>query len=111
MIYLKATSKEQFDQAMADAGWTRDIEDRIGNTFTVPVPYTESRSLDIIGIIQKETEEIQEVDGPLERPVHIPVIETLDGYHANLILHGENLPDAFSSMVIDAPVTPNRAFL
>jgi hypothetical protein len=111
MIYLKATSKEQFDQAMADAGWTKDIVDHEGNTFSVPVSYTESRSLDIIGIIQKETGEMQYAEGPLGRPVHIPVRQTLEGYHANLILHGEELPDVFSSMVIDAPATPNRAFL
>jgi hypothetical protein len=37
-------------------------------------------------------------------------MEAVDGWHANLLLHGEELPAALADMVIEAPANPVRRF-
>ena len=68
--------------------------------------YTNTHSLDIIGVIHAETGNM--IDGPADE--QIAEMAPIDGWHANLLLHGEELPDALSSLVIEAPSAPVRRF-
>ena len=123
MIYLKATDQETFNAALKTAGWSWDTEYRVetdeeGNeTITEDVvkeagiaTYTHSHSLDIIGIIHVPTEETTTVTHKDGTEFEVPVMVALDGYHANLLLHGEELPEALADMVIEAPNSPVRRF-
>lgn len=124
MIYLNATNEETLMSALIECGWAWDTEyetvtDEDGNiTVTDKVLrekgvdcYTETHSLDIIGTIYKETGNTltsePDIDGnTFEYPEMLPI----DGYHANLILHGETLPHQLSEFVIEAPSRPYRKF-
>ena len=104
MIYLKAISKEAFDTAIRDAGWVSTEEDT-----EYQILYSHTHSVDVIGDIYIETDKtitIADDEGD------IIVNETIlaDGYHANLLLHGEELPQSLKGMVIDPPITPHRRF-
>jgi hypothetical protein len=39
-----------------------------------------------------------------------PETAPIAGWHSNLLLHGEELPDALSGFVIEAPTAPVRRF-
>ena len=123
-IHLKATDEATFNQALIDAGWAWETEyvttvDEEGvETVTEEVLreagteyYTATHSLDVIGIIYAETgntltSEPNEDGDTFEYPETAPI----DGYHANLLLHGEELPEALAGFVIEAPATPIRKF-
>jgi hypothetical protein len=119
MIYLKADDEATFTAALKTAGWAWDDEYRVevdseGNeTVTDELirdagvdEYTNTHSLDIIGVIHAETGNM--IDGPADE--QIAEMAPIDGWHANLLLHGEELPDALSSLVIEAPSAPVRRF-
>ncbi len=113
-IYLKANSEEEFTSALKSAGWVWDTEyefNENGDPVLVEEEHsvliqgdselqTHTRTLDIIGTIHLLNEE-----DPAQASV-----ETVDGWHANLLLHGEELPDALSEFVMDAPSNPVRRF-
>ena len=73
--------------------------------------YSATHSLDIIGVIHAETGETITVEATDDMAEHTyPETAPIDGWHANLLLHGEELPDALSGLVIDAPTAPVRRF-
>ena len=109
MIYLKAADKATFDQAVIDAGWTYEEVTNPENTAvteTVVNYYTTTHSLDVIGTIHVETGNMLTDDNDGE----YPEMEPIEGWHANLLLHGEELPAALEPFVIEAPSTPHRKF-
>ena len=124
MIYLKADDEETFTAALKTAGWAWDTEyhvetDEDGNeTVTEHViqeagieEYNATHSLDIIGVIHAETGETITVEATDDMEEHTyPETAPIDGWHANLLLHGEELPDALSGFVIEAPTAPVRRF-
>ena len=123
MIYLKATDQETFNAALKTTGWSLDTEYRVetdeeGNeTFTEEVikeagmtAYSHTHSLDVIGIIHAPTGETETRTHEDGTEFEVPVMMSLDGYHANLLLHGEELPEALADMVIEAPNSPVRRF-
>lgn len=103
MIFLKATNKEAFEQAMIDAGWVTDDDE--GNQ--VIAPYSPTHSVDIIGEIAQPTGNMitDEMTGQ-----EVPEMAIIDGWHANVLLHGENLPEPLAAFEISAPATPVRRF-
>jgi hypothetical protein len=119
-IHLKATDEATFNQALIDAGWawqaeyavdeegnpTEDVIKEAGTAF-----YTASHSLDVIGVIHKETGNIITVEATDDMPEYTyPETAPIDGWHANLLLHGEELPEALADFVIEAPANPVRKF-
>jgi len=125
MIYLKADDEATFTGALKTAGWAWDTEYRVEvdleteeETVTEDVvreagieAYSHSHSLDIIGVIHAETGETITVEATDETEEHTyPETAPIDGWHANLLLHGEELPDVLSAFVIDAPTAPVRRF-
>ena len=123
-IHLKAADEATFMQALKDCEWAWDTEYRVevdeeGNeTVTEDVireagiaNYTATHSLDIIGTIYRETGNMVEqtfADG--EDTIEVPEMAPVDGWHANLLLHGEDMPEALADFVIEAPATPVRRF-
>ena len=125
MIYLKADDEATFTAALKTAGWAWDTEyqlDEDGNRVQVDgedvvsreagiEAYCATHSLDIIGVIHVETGETITVEATDDMPEHTyPETAPIDGWHANLLLHGEDLPDALSGFVIEAPTAPVRRF-
>lgn len=121
MIYLKADDEATFTAALKTAGWAWDDEYHVeididGNeTVTEEVvkqagvsEYTNTHSLDIIGIIYAETGNM--IEGPEGEEQEVPEMAPIDGWHANLLLHGEDMPEALESFVIEEPSAPNRRF-
>ena len=125
MIYLKADDEATFTAALKTAGWAWDVEyelDEDGNRVQVDgedhivkregtESYSATHSLDIIGVIHSETGETITVEATDDREEFTyPETAPIDGWHANLLLHGEELPDALSGFVIEAPTAPVRRF-
>ena len=125
MIYLKATDEATFTAALKTAGWAWDTEYRVDvdidtgeETVTEDViidagsqTYSHTHSLDIIGTIHLPTGNDVTVEATDEREEYTyPEIEAITGWHANLLLHGEELPEALADMVIEEPSNPNRRF-
>jgi len=117
MIYLKAPDKESFDQAVIDAGWSEevfvpgDIDGDNDTTETRLACYTTTHSLDVIGTIYRETGNMITVSETSDYPAsEYAETEAVDGYHANLLLHGEDMPEALAGFVIEAPTAPVRRF-
>ena len=126
MIYLKADDEATFDAALTACGWKTEMtyavdedgefifeEDgsKIIETAGGVEQYSVTHSLDIIGIIHVETGETITVEATDDMPEHTyPETAPIDGWHANLLLHGEELPDALSGFVIEAPTAPVRRF-
>jgi hypothetical protein len=106
MIYLKAEDEATFITALKTAGWAWDTEDDAVDVDA----YNATHSLDIIGRIHLETGNMIEVEGPDGEEVEVPETAPTDGWHANLLLHGEELPSELSGFVIDAPSNPARRF-
>mgnify|MGYP000751083095 CR=1 FL=1 len=123
-IHLKAADEATFMQALKDCEWAWETEYRVevdedGNeTVTEDVireagvaNYTATHSLDIIGTIYRETGNMVEqtfADG--EDTIEVPEMAPIDGWHANLLLHGEDMPEALAEFEIEAPATPIRKF-
>ena len=123
MIYLKAADEATFNQALKDCEWAWDTEYRVevdidGNeTVTEDVIreagtnyYTATHSLDVIGVIHVETGNMLTGEGPDGDTFEYPEMAPIDGWHANLLLHGEELPASLEPFVIEAPSTPHRKF-
>ena len=125
MIYLKADDEATFTAALKTAGWAWDTEyqlDEDGNRVQVESEdvvlreagveaYSATHSLDIIGVIHAETGETITVEATDDMHEHTyPETAPIDGWHANLLLHGEELPDALSGFAIEAPTAPVRRF-
>ena len=125
MIYLKADDEATFTAALKTAGWAWDTEyqlDEDGNRVQVESEdvvlreagmeaYSATHSLDIIGVIHAETGETITVEATDDMEEHTyPETAPIDGWHSNLLLHGEELPDALSGFVIEAPTAPVRRF-
>jgi hypothetical protein len=125
MIYLKSDDEATFTTALKTAGWAWDTEYRVEvdeetgeETVTEDVvreagieEYSATHSLDIIGVIHAETGETITVEATDDTEEHTyPETAPIDGWHANLLLHGEELPDALSGFVIEEPTAPVRRF-
>jgi hypothetical protein len=107
MIYLKAADEATFNQAVVDAGWTyQEAAAESDGEVTVTNYYTATHSLDVIGVIHVETGNMLTDDNGGE----YPEMEPIEGWHANLLLHGEELPASLEPFVIEAPSTPHRKF-
>ena len=113
MIYLKSADEATFNQAVVDAGWTyEEVTDpeNVEVTETVVNYYTATHSLDVIGVIYVETGNMLTGEGPDGETFEYPEMVPIEGWHANLLLHGEELPAALEPFVIEAPSTPHRKF-
>jgi len=125
MIYLKADDEATFTAALKTAGWAWDTEYRVETdidtgeeTVTEDIireagmeAYSHSHSLDIIGVIHLPTGEDITVEATDDMEEHTyPETAPIDGWHANLLLHGEELPASLTSFVIEAPSAPVRRF-
>jgi hypothetical protein len=118
-IHLKAPDQATFDQAIVDAGWTTEVvihpENPEANTQPTTVTevqaYTATHSLDVIGTIYVETGNMITVEATEDTEEYqYAETEAIEGWHANLLLHGEDMPDELSGFVIEAPATPYRKF-
>ena len=123
-IHLKAADEATFMQALKNCEWAWDTEYRVevdieGNeTVTEDVikeagiaNYTSTHSLDVIGTIYIETGNMITVESTDDMPEYeYPETTPIDGWHANLLLHGEELPEALAGFVIESPSTPYRKF-
>ena len=126
MIYLKADDQATFEAALSTCGWKTettyavdedgnevvdDQGERIVNNVGGINAYNHNHSLDIIGTIHVETGETITIEATDDTPEQTyPETAPIDGWHANLLLHGEDLPDALSGFVIEAPTAPVRRF-
>ncbi len=124
MIYLKADDEATFTAALLAEGWAWNTEyqlDEDGNRVQYEgedivlreegiSAFTSTRSLDIIGIISLPTGETITVSGPDDVESEVPEYAAIDGWHANLLLHGEELPASLADMVIEEPSAPVRRF-
>jgi hypothetical protein len=109
-LYLKADSEDALMDALIDAGIYLDQDevtetDEDGNIVIVQ-PAAEGLvsgvSLDIIGVIYKQTGETVLEDGTI-----MPEMSMIDGYHANL--RGSFTEEQKSKLpLIEAPSTPTR---
>lgn len=119
MIYLKAADEAIFNQAVVDAGWAweNEFELNIDGSPTDNVTkeagaeyYTSTHSLDVIGVIHVESGAMLTGEGADGETFEYPEMAPIDGWHANLLLHGEELPAALEPFVIEAPSNPHRKF-
>ena len=124
MIYLKADDEATFKEALLAIGWAWNTEyqlDEDGNRVQFEdedvvlkeqgiSAFTSTRSLDIIGIISLPTGETITVSGPEDVESEVPEYAAIDGWHANLLLHGEELPSELEPFVIEEPTVPVRRF-
>ena len=111
MIYLKAADEATFNQAIVDAGWTyQEAVPESDDEVTVTNYYTATHSLDVIGTIHVETGNMLTGEGADGETFEYPEMAPIEGWHANLLLHGEELPAALEPFVIEAPSTPHRRF-
>lgn len=109
MIYLKADNEEVFSQALDEAGWT--YTEVVDEESTISIScYTATHSLDIIGMINVETGNILSNTDDEGTVYEYPEMAPIEGWHANLLLHGEELPASLEPFVIEAPSTPHRKF-
>jgi len=104
MIYLRASSKEVFDTAIREAGWVTTQDD-----VEFPVLYSHTHSVDVIGNIHAETGETITIADE-EGDVLVNETALIEGYHANVLLHGEDLPSSLEPLVIPTPNSPHRRF-
>lgn len=124
MIYLRADDEATFTAALKTAGWAWDTVyqlDEDGNRVQFEEEdvilkqegidaFTTTRSLDIIGIINLPTGETVTIADPEGVDYEYPEYAPIDGWHANLLLHGEELPASLADMVIEEPSAPVRRF-
>lgn len=112
MIYLKAPDEETFKQAVIDAGWTKEVfNHEADGMITVIEHYTSTHSLDEIGTIHVGTGNMIQVSETPDYPgSEYEELAPIDGWHANLLLHGEDMPSELAPFVIEAPSTPHRTF-
>jgi hypothetical protein len=126
MIYLKADDQETFEAALSACSWKtettyavdedgNEIVDDQGERIIENVggidAYNHSHSLDIIGTISVETGETITVEATEDEPEYTyPETAPIDGWHANLLLHGEEMPSELEPLVIEAPTAPVRRF-
>jgi hypothetical protein len=109
MIYLKAADEETFRQALDEAGWTHT--EIIDEESIISVScFTSSHSLDIIGTIHVPNGNMISATNSDGVDYEYEETTAVDGWHANLLLHGEELPAALEPFVIEAPSTPHRKF-
>lgn len=109
MFYLKASNKEEFETALMEAGWIVIGEEGVREELF----YTRGHSLDIIGEYQRQVgDTVINDDG-----APIAEFEDVDGYHANLLLHGSEIPDSLEPFFMDgkdgrpdSPSSPVRVF-
>lgn len=100
MIYLKADSKETLNAAL-NCWLKTDQEDNNYIEY-----YSQTHSLDIIGTIYIKSGNTMQDDKGIDYDDMIPI----EGYHANLLLHGETMPDGLNEFIIEAPSSPYRRF-
>ena len=125
MIYLKADDEATFTTALKTASWAWDTEYRVETDIDTGEEavtedvireagmeaYSHSHSLDIIGVVHLPTGEDITVEATDDMEEHTyPETAPIDGWHANLLLHGEELPASLTSFVIEAPSAPVRRF-
>ncbi len=126
MIYLKADDQGTFEAALSACSWKtettyavdedgNEIVDDQGERIIENVggidAYNHSHSLDIIGTISVETGETITVEATEDEPEYTyPETAPIDGWHANLLLHGEEMPSELEPLVIEAPTAPVRRF-
>jgi hypothetical protein len=111
--YIKSTDETSLWEALETAGLAQKHYDQ-EDPLNIPtgldwVPsgafkWVAKCQLDIIGTIQKPTGQTTEVDG-----FTVPVMETLEGFHANLL--ADLTTEQKSALpLIDAPATPVRVW-
>jgi hypothetical protein len=124
MIYLKADNEATFKEALLAIGWAWNTEyqlDEDGNRVQFEGEdvvlrsaaidaFTSTHSLDIIGTINLPTGETVTIPDPEGVDHEYPEYAPIDGWHANLMLHGEELPSELEPFVIEEPSAPVRRF-
>lgn len=112
--YIKTANEASLWEALESAGLAYknyDLDDQLnqptGELDWVPTgkfTWVPKAQLDIIGTIHIATGDVEEVDGR-----QVPVMEALDGYHANLRADLTEEQKALLPL-IDAPSTPVRVW-
>ena len=95
MIYLRASNEEEFNAALVEAGWLVLSDDP-----DIPeekIFFTSGHSLDVIGVYQRQVgETVIDSDGAPQA-----TFEDVEGYHANLLLHGDQMPESLEALTMD----------
>jgi hypothetical protein len=105
-LYLRADSQEAFETAMIDAGWS--FENEQGEI--EPRYFTVDYSVDVIGVIKVPTGNTITVEKDGES-IEIDEFAAVDGWHANLRVTGNELPESISALLMEtAPTNPVRSF-
>jgi hypothetical protein len=96
--YLKANSEEHMWETLTAAGLTSEYEGK---------KYAKGISLDVIGVIYKETGNTTTVTDPEGTSYEVPETQAIEGYHANI--RGELTEEQQQALpLIAKPATPNR---
>ena len=114
IYYLKAQDEATFHQALLDCGWAWEEQTTdYGGIIEAGVDYiTSTHILDVIGTIYVETGVMITPEPDEDGFVHndYPELEAIDGYHVNLKLIGEKIPEELKQFIIDEPSVPYRIF-
>ena len=118
MIGVRAQQKEKTRRLLIDAALKqlsaersfsslslREVAKEAGTNY-----YTSTHSLDVIGVIHVESGTMLTGEGLDGEAYEYPEMAPIDGWHANLLLHGEELPASLEPFVIEAPSNPHRKF-
>jgi hypothetical protein len=96
--YLKANSEEHMWETLTTAGLTSEYEGK---------KYAKGISLDVIGVIYKETGNTTTVTSPEGYSFEVPETQAIEGYHANI--RGDLTEEQQQALpLIAKPSTPNR---
>jgi hypothetical protein len=96
--YLKANSEENMWETLTAAGLTSEYEGK---------KYAKGISLDVIGVIYKETGNMTTVTDPEGNTFEVPETQAIEGYHANI--RGDLTEEQQQALpLIAKPSTPNR---
>ena len=96
--YLKANSEENMWETLTAAGLTSEYEGK---------KYAKGISLDVIGVIYKETGNTTTVTDPEGNTFEVPETQAIEGYHANI--RGDLTEEQQQALpLIAKPSTPNR---
>lgn len=109
IYYLKTSDEQTLWDKLEQAGLVEETELVENGVVSLIKSVKHGVSLDIIGAIQRKTSEVREE----QEGMMVPVFETIDGFHANLMVRieiDEEAEQVLSSIAIEAPATPHRTW-
>ena len=110
-IYLQFPDEYTAQQLAKEAGYIivqpvlNEDKEQVSIKETLQA-YTHTHSIDVVGVINKPTGNLIETEDGFTYPETAPV----DGWHWNVLLHGEELPEIFDQYII-TPSNPVRGFI